>query len=246
VPISIAIVCEGSSDQRTGSCLADRVCCAEIDWLEEEILPHVRAWRGLDPKNAYLEWTAAARLSRTKRIPIGGFSGGPAAPDAHAARKALWLLHDSEHPPDAIVLLRDSDGDPHRRRGLEQARRSTSFRTPIVIGVADRNRECWVLAGFEPLDETEKNRLTEIEQEIGFDPRVVAHRLTGSRRSPKKDAKRVLAQLTGGDRDREAECCTGTDLSILEERGEKTGLVDYLAEIRTKLVPSVSASRRPS
>ena len=38
--LSIAVVCEGPADRRTGCDIADRVVCEEVRWIEEEILGH--------------------------------------------------------------------------------------------------------------------------------------------------------------------------------------------------------------
>ena len=106
-----------------------------------------------------------------------------------------------------------------------------------MIGVAHTKRECWVLAGFEPRDDEESNRLAELGNELGFDPRKKAEKLTAREPSAKRSAKRVLNALTGGDQDREAQCWKKTDLSILERQGKNTGLADYLNDLKQRLVP---------
>ena len=244
--LSIAVVCEAPADQRTGCDLADRVVCEKVGWIDEDMLDDERQWRGLEHQDTCLFWTTAKRLAKTSMIPIEGFGGEPAAPDAHAARKALWLLHASPHPPDAILFLRDDDGDPRRREGLQQAREHSKFDTPIVIGVAHPKRECWVLAGFDPQDDEESNRLATLKSELGFDPRQKAERLTAALDTAKKSAKRVLSALVGGDRQREADCWKATDLTILTTRGQQTGLADYLDEVRTRIVPLLASRHRPS
>lgn len=238
--LSIAVVCEGPTDRRTGCELADRVVCEAVDWLEEDTLEYQRAWRGLkpsDPSDECLLWKRVKRLARPGLIPMQGFGGEPAKPDAHAARKFLWLLHASDHPPDAVVFLRDDDGDENHRKGLEQARRHSKFDTPIVIGVAHTKRECWVLAGFDPQTGQEEKRLDELKKELGFDPCRQAERLNGKKETPERNAKRVLKALTGGDPNREAECWQTTDLETLQTRGKGCGLADYLEEVRDRLTP---------
>ncbi len=237
VAVSIAVVCESSADLRTGCDLADRVVCEAIAWLEAHMLGCQREWRGLEPTDEYLRWAAVRGLARTSLIPIQGFGGKPAKPDAHAARKALWLLHASDRSPDAVLFLRDDDGDINRREGLDQARRYSKFDTPIVIGVAHPKRECWVLAGFDPQNDQERDRLAHLRSELGFDTREKAERLTAKQVSAKRSAKRVLNALTRGDPDREAECWQKTDLQLLATRGQNTGLAQYLDEVRIRMVP---------
>jgi hypothetical protein len=46
-----------------------------------------------------------------------------------------------------------------------------------------------------------------------------------------------LEELLQGDGDRERQCLTGTELAVLEQRGEDNGLTAYLSEVRERLVP---------
>ena len=116
-----------------------------------------------------------------------------------------------------------------------------------MIGLAHPKRECWVLAGFEPQNQEESQRLEETTTTLGFDPRTAAERLS-ARRPPSdlRNAKRVLDDLTGGDWDRQADCWRKTDLGTLADRGRSTGLADYLTELRQRLVPLFTARPRPS
>ncbi len=246
---SLAVVCEGPADQRTGCDLADRVLCDRIHWMDEETLAHSRKWRGFNSGDSFLSWAEVKRRAAELNIKSHGFfDGRPAAPDAHAAKKALLVLKRSESPADFVILLRDEDGDPSRREGLEQARRGSEFKNRIAIGLAVTMRECWVLAGFDPQNDAETDRLAELRRELGFDPRHKAEQLTaGSKdRQAKKNPKRVLETLTEDDPHREAECWQITDLQTLKARGKKTCLAKYLDEVQTRLVPLLTPCREPS
>lgn len=236
--LSLAVVCEAAADQHTGCDLADRVVCADVDWIEDGRLPDHRAWRGFTPVGPFLRWTQVDDLARARRIKAHGhFDGQPGAPDAHVARLALLLFIAADPRPDAVVLLRDDDGQKERGDGLEQARSTSKLGVPIIIGLARPKRECWVLAGFEPADHNEAASLLRLTQELHFDPRESAQNLTAKHANQKRDAKSVLRALTGGDWQREADCWKNTDLALLEKRGQNTGLADYLKEVRQKLVP---------
>jgi len=240
VILSLAVVCEAAADQQTGCGLADRVLLAEVGWLEEEMLPHCRRWRGFDPGQTHLLWKNVAPLARSHNIRAHGhFDGKPGAPDAQNARLALLLIHASTHTAHAVVLLRDDDRQTERRAGLEQARSSSTIGVPVVVGLAHPKRECWVLAGFEPRDAHEADRVAELTKDLGFDPRQQAERLTARRKGEERDAKRVVELLTGGDWDRQAACWNHADLELLDARGRKTGLTDYLHELRDRLVPLI-------
>jgi len=237
VTLSIAVVCEGPADRRTGCDIADRVVCEQVRWIEDELLGHLRQWRGVTAVDAHFAWTEVKRRAKTNLIPLDGFGGEKVAPDAHTARKALWLLRASADPSDAVVMLRDDDGDVRRKEGLELARKYSKPGVPIVLGVAHLKREAWVLAGFEPQGKDENARLAQCRQELGFDPRKKAEQLTAVPDDAKKSAKRVLKFLTGGDLSRETQCWRETNLDLLEQRGESTGLKEYVKEVRTYLAP---------
>jgi hypothetical protein len=241
VTLSFAVVCEAPADQRTGCDLADRVFVVEVGWLEQEMLPHCRQWRGQDPSEPHLLWRNVNSLARSQRIRAHGhFEGEPGAPDAHAARLALLLIRASLNPADAVVLLRDDDRQTERRRGLEQARRSSGTGIPVVIGLAHPKRECWVLAGYEPRDQEETDALNRARRELGFDPRQHAEGLTAKHLQDKRNAERLLETLSGGVWQRQADCWKHSDFEILKDRGVNTGLTAYLEEVRRLLVPLFS------
>jgi len=234
---SLVIVCEAIADYRVASILADRVLCAEVEWIGTETLDLHRRWQGVDAGSSNIEWHWVRNLAKQYGLKVWGkFSGESGAPDARAARLVLQLLLATDNLPDAVLLIRDSDEDNERRIGLEQARAEQSWPFPIAIGLAHVKRECWVLAGFEPQGKAEQRTLADLERELGFDPRLQSHALRGKPGEPRY-AKLVLHRLVGGDKDREEACWTGCELEILRARGVKTGLADYLEEVRTRIVP---------
>jgi hypothetical protein len=243
---ALALVCEAPADRRTASHLADRVLVAEVDWLEEENLDHHRRWQGVDEGSSHLEWHEVPRLARHQHVrPHGHFKGEPGALDAQAARKALLLLATEAHPPDAVILIRDTDGFEERRVGLEQARQERPWPFRVILGVAHPKREAWVIAGFEPRDAREEALLKEVHRELGFDPRLKSETLSAKAPGASKNAKRVLDALVEGEADREAACWTECGLDVLAERGRLSGLAGYLGEVRRELVPLFSGRSRP-
>ena len=237
---SIVIVCEGPGDHRTVPAIADRVLSESVEWMLPEMLGAYRQWRGLKHNQPFLAWKQVHTLASEAGIRLNGFfNGEPGAPDAFAARRALALLKVAgEDPIDAVILVRDSDNDKERLNGLKQARDEVGNpNPPIIIGVAHTKRECWVLAGFTPMDKAEQARLGALKQELGFDPCLHAEELTAQQDGAKRDAKRVLSQLTGNSVDRESTFWKECPFHQLEARGQKTGLAAFIQELRTKLVP---------
>jgi hypothetical protein len=246
MPFVFAVVCEARADQETACALADRVFCAEVDWLGEEILDECRRWRGAIENSYFLTWSEVGELARQAGIRAHGHFGcEPAHHDARIARRALRLLMALELTLDGVLLIRDDDRDADRRAGLEQARRESEINVPVVISLAHTKRECWVLAGFDPCSDAETRELDGLRRELNFDPRLAADRLTAKHDHETRSAKRVLAALTKGDREREAECWLRCELRLLETRGASTGLADYLRELRERLVPLFTGERRP-
>ncbi|NEQ39047.1 MAG: hypothetical protein F6K40_23410 [Okeania sp. SIO3I5] len=113
----------------------------------------------------------------------------------------------------------------------------------IVMGMANRNREAWVLNGFIPLNKSEEKTLEEIKNQLNFDPCQESHRLgSNSKAEPerRRNPKVVLEKLTGGDFERERKCWEETDLEILRNRGVSTGLTDYINEVENQLTSIIT------
>jgi hypothetical protein len=236
--LSIAVVCEADADRRIACDLADRVVSEHAVWITSEVVENYRRFRGLDKATPFLPWSKVHDLAKKQGIRAHGwFSGKPGEPDAFAGRRALLVLIGSARPLDAVLLIRDSDGQEQRRLGQEQARSDQSWAPCVVIGVAHPKRECWVLNGFEPQDAMEEHKVSELRRELGFGPCEKADRLNAQKDGAKRDAKRVLQKLTDGSAEREAKCWRETSLGTLETRGEHTGLRAYLSELRERLVP---------
>jgi hypothetical protein len=210
------------------------------------LLNYCREWRGVASGESFLAWKDVSHLAKSRGIRVHGFvEGEPPSHDAHAATRALRLLAESDHVPHAVILLRDEDRDEPRRKGLEQARSSWGQRNVLVIGLARPTRECWVLAGYQPKDRRETELLERITAELGFNPTESPDRLTQRGTDQPRSPKRVLLLLTSGSWERQADCWQLTDLAILEARGRDTGLADYLAEVRTRLVPLLRSGPPP-
>lgn len=212
--------------------------CERVEWIEADLLPHLRAYRGLSESEAFLRWDRADDEARARNIRVhGGFPDGPAELEAKMVRRAIRLVRFVVGDDTLRVLIRDDDDQRPRRLGFEQARSHAKRPELIVVGIAHTKRECWVLAGFDPTNESEQERLEAERQTLGFDPRDHADRLTAKHDEDKLSAKRVLAMLTNSDHDRETACWNEASLNILRQRGEKTGLDDYLSEVAERLVP---------
>lgn len=242
--MEFVVIVEGPDDARTACDLADRVVVEDgPHWLDPHTRDAMRTWTGLPPDaDDFTQWVEIKELAQNRGVRNLGFpkSGQPGGADLAQARKAILLhvlMREQEENP-ALLLIRDTDAERHSRSDFEQARRQpeTPERLAVVIGVAHPKREAWILNGFDPEDDDEVERLEDLRQEIGCDPRTEAHTLTASSTSAPNNAKRVLGKLVQSDA-REQRCWTETDLSILRKRGRETGLRAYLEEIKDRLLP---------
>jgi hypothetical protein len=140
---------------------------------------------------------------------------------------------------DAIVMVSDSDCDEKRLDGLRQARDYAKGTFPIVVGLAHTKRECWHISGFEPEDDEERQALSEVGSELGFDVCRRSEDLTGKHAATtdKRSAKRVLSKLCRNEPERELKCLTKLPIPELKKRGENNGLAHFLDELITRLVP---------
>ncbi len=245
---SFVVVYEAPADFATSTELADRVLKAEIGWLDDNdtLLDSQRLWIGKDREGSPLTWKSIPSKALELGIRVRGhFDGEPALPDAGAARRAIVYLLRRFETIDAILLIRDMDDQNARREGLEQARALFGSMATIVIGLAITERECWVISGFDPNNDNEKQRLDNEKQNLGFDPCERSHELTACKDDQaKRSPKRVLSVLTGSSGERQRRCWQEASLPVLERRGQGNGLSEYFKEIRALLVPLVTGHER--
>lgn len=253
--LHLLLVGEDRGHLRLGTGLVDRVLSEEGPaWLTElmDSSPEAaRSWRAHDGL-AYFDLHKIDELCKKHdaRLLHGHFTGEPGAAGAQMARNVFLLarhLIQRGHQLDAVVLLWDMDGKAaERRRGLEQARaEARALRSvDIALGCPDHEGEAWVLAGFEPQTDQEREALARLTRELGFSPVKDSHRLHAARDHEPRSVKRVLEVLTSGEQERAQQCWRLTSLATLEERGEHNGLRDFLKELREVLLPRVGAARR--
>ncbi|MFS8067019.1 MAG: hypothetical protein ACMG6S_11665 [Byssovorax sp.] len=240
-PRFFGLVVEGPSDARTIPNVVDRILVHEVTGLEGS-LKSVRTFGGLAAGSTFLAWRGVNHEAKG-RVPRkhGPFSGAPAVEDARTAWYALQCFVGRDPQPDAVFLVRDSDGkQDERRKGLEQARDEAGWPFPVLIGVAHTMMECWVLSAFVPQDKKEIAALAASRKELGFDPTVRSDELTALNKVVQKRPKQVLSKLTEGDEAREAQCWQEANIEHLRARGAKNGLADFLGQVEDKLLPLAS------
>jgi hypothetical protein len=252
--IEFVVIVESSADARTATKLADRIFLEKVNWLEPEILQHLFQWTGLEASTEHSCWKDINQITtnlknlgfRPPRY-LGHGKDGALKSDGAATIKILNLVRYLQKTRNikAVIFIRDLDNQPERREGIEQARSEQidrQLKLEIVIGTANRMREAWVLNGFIPLNQEERQILEEIKTKLNFDPCEESHRLrSNSFEEPDRirNPKVVVEKLTGGKIEREQQCWEETSLEHLRKRGINTGLTDYLHEIEQRLTPII-------
>lgn len=251
------LFCEGKSDYRTVPGLIDRALAEKgPEWVQDALRDGqaevVRRWREDARGEAWFDLHQVRReaVSRGVRLRQGHFDGEPGAPGAQTVSNVIRLTRalQRETPPDeaieAVVFVWDLDDDPdNRRKGVAQglaAEGSFIDGALLVVGLANPNREAWVLVGFDPTDAAERARLEAERETLGFQPHEEPEQLTAMKEQAQNHTKRVLSALCGGDRNREAQCWQKAPYETLRARGEGCGLRAFLDEVERELVPLVS------
>ena len=256
------VIVESRADAETATKLAERVLLEKIEWLDSEQLQYHFQWSGLEVNTDYSCWTDIRHIAERAKelghsVPkfLGHSKTGSLKADGAATLKALNLVTYLQRKRliKAVIFIRDLDDQPDRKGGLNQARleyinrRSkleidTHSNLEIIIGTADRMREAWVLNGFDALNPTEERILQEIKVGLNFDPCKDAQKLrSNSFEHPdrERNPKVVVKRLADDNRLREQKCWEETSLELLRQRGENTGLTDYLNEIEERLKPII-------
>jgi hypothetical protein len=244
--IRIAVVAEAEADRRQVCELIDRKI---LDHAPEEWTPvdldDRREYCGLVRGTLFTRWSELPNLRLSKgglgrSSYIGKFGLGRKGDfDYPLGRKAL--LECVEAKIDVIVLIRDMDQQPDERTAsLMDARDDVKGSLTVILALPTAKREAWVLNGFEPKNRAEEKRLKEERARLKFDPCKSAERLRAAKKGVDRDAKRVLNYLTNDDHGREAHCWRETAWSVLRTHGVGSGLTQFLAEVKERLVPLVT------
>jgi len=244
--VSVAVVCEAPADCITITTLAERVIREAAHWIEPEAMGDYVEWRGFRRSETHLEWTALRQHADDLKLVIRFRDVPPLHPYSQNALRAIRVLAVAPDRVDAIILVPDSDTDLDRLKGLIQARDYAREALPIIVGLAHTKRECWHICGFEPENDGERDLLSELGSEVGFNVLTRSEELTAKHdeKHDKRSAKRVLSKLCD-NREREMRCLTTLPIAKLKERGANNGLAGFLTELETRLVPLFAPAGPP-
>lgn len=231
------VVAEALADKRIACGLADRVIILHgPGWIADDLEGN-RSWRGIVDGTELTKWSEIRNLAAARGVRILGHgrdeTGGF---DYNATRKVINLCLREVANADALLLVRDMDRQANeRRRSLDEAIIHSAF--PVVLALPNPVREAWVLNGFVPKNAEETARHKQEKAFVGCDPCERAEEMSGRHDGDRKSPKRSLRVLTGGESEREEACWALTSLTVLTERGRKTGLADFIAEVESILLP---------
>jgi hypothetical protein len=237
--------------------LCDRVVRerAEHDWIralwDRSIVDSQREWIGLEP---HFDWADRGALDRrcescglaiaVREISTGRRIAphGKAAMAFKAARAAMTL----DPAPDLLVISADTDGETDESLRFAEGLRLASEPVATVCAEIHRESEAWVISGFVAENSAERDALSRVRDELGFDPTLNSERLMSDLTGDLRDAKRVASKLfasSGGVslfNDRFARCWRETPLELLIERGARSGLAAYIADVERVVSRSIA------
>lgn len=184
----------------------------------------------------YWELKRAFVDARRLGLPIRGNFGEQPEVGMIRAQLLLWkrAQMDGERI-DVGFIARDTDGKG-RLAGARQAVSSGDWRFRIVLAYPDPEIEAWFIAGFQPATRVEQVRAEAQQKRLKLSPMEQPERLKATVAGTDADTKKVLAALTGGDPDRQADCLE-TSIEQLRRRGERCGLAAFLEAVEAEIVP---------
>lgn len=245
MPVEIVVIAESALDARIVTGLCDRVIneCGP-EWIRDnpEVLDAERCYRGIETGATFLKWSKVPTLAAQSGKRIRAFSWGKnrGMADCAATRKALALviLMSRGGIPDFVILSRDTDNEVERWLSWKTVVDEGKHRFGIILAAQHPKLEAWLLNGFVPSNAAEKKRLKDLRQALGFDPTISADRLIAEGKKGKKNAKKVLSQLTANDEVRRDCCWSQVSLDHLKSTGCQTGLAEFIEQIEITLLPT--------
>jgi hypothetical protein len=179
----------------------------------------------------------------------GLIDGAPREVESKKWQYLLLELLSRSPKPGALLVARDTDGEPTNLDGLRQVAAYFTGLDPslrVVVAAPHRDAECWLVAGVEPANDREREAHAAVQRELSFNPLMSSDRLTGQPNDAPTDAKRVLRRLLCLDvasrpltpaelRDYHPRLLS--DLKRLRDRGERSGLMAFLDALGADVVP---------
>jgi hypothetical protein len=247
MPTDIVVICEGPTDFRVVTSLADRVVREQgPDWLagDPDQLDAERIYRGLQGDPSFTPWRAvkdrAAKYNGGRGIRALSWGKGRGRIDYATTLKAVTLAILQREPDkqvNAILLSRDTDGDTGRSKTWRDIQDEFRGKVGVILAAQHPKLEAWLLNAFEPESSQESNRLSAQRAALGFDPRIGAHKLLAEGSKGRRNAKKVLDNLTGDSFERAEAAMAVAPLATLRERGADTGLAAFVEEVERQLIP---------
>jgi hypothetical protein len=251
------LFCEAAEDHRTIEALVDALLRLWGDEWVSDVLDtqpeSVRCWWCHEGDRCWYDLHKVYALADDLEVQrhYGHFAGEPAnawAVTLDTVFRIVRKVH-SKHPPaerpTAVIVVWDADKEPgYRLDGIEKAMKH-AVDVPAgvvrVVALAVPEREAWVLAGFDPVDDGERVRLAAWRQQLGYAPHENAHRLSAGSGAAKDDSKAVLGDLCP-TAERQRACLAIPDherRGVLLARGLFSGLKGWIESVEELLLPQV-------
>ncbi len=236
----ILAICDAPADFRGVRALVDRALVnycwmrdfssEDPDFPEAHTLADVRAWVGLEPEADFSTPSDAKRLATVgaKRVRFTKWGSGQ---EAKTARKALTLAARLPEPPDAVVMVRDTENQSGRLDRMLEALSAGEWPFGGIFGVQEPMREAWILAALDPSEPSFQEALHEERERLSFDPLKSSHRLNAKSESDNRHPKRVLRSLDVSS-EQEPAALWRAPCEQMRANGASNGLAPFLDAVQ--------------
>ena len=212
-PVRIVVVAEAEADQRMVCGLIDRKIAHHApNWFDRENtveeLNALREWCGLESGSHFTRWNRLKELARQTEINkapgarvIGFGSRRTHGYDWSSLRAAIIHFERLRPQADALVVSRDLDKSrsEERRASLVEGERVAVERgVRLTMAIQSPMREAWLLNGFVPRNQREREMLASELEMVRFDPCCKAEDMDVADEAAPRSAKRALRVLTNG------------------------------------------------
>lgn len=259
LPLQWVVVAEHESDAKFITDLADRFAQEPAHGLEEWLrdnLDTYRQWRTDGDEGKCWTWTRIKDVARRRGLHIHGYrKQHPGVEEAEILKAIVLISNGGRARLDGLLLHRDTDAKEDRKarwRASAKAYCASSLqaksRFGLCIALTHPETEAWLLAAVEPVSEAGKEALDKLTKDLGFDPRLRADELNPRRETTpqgipiKTSTKRVLDELLSNEGISRESCWKDAPFDRLNERGQNTGLVDFLQDIEHDFFTSLRLS----
>lgn len=248
------LIAEDTAAALAAATIVDRVVHERGEEWHRDLWEHncraeQRRWRGLSTDGGASSIVGIGEFSKKQNVApkrkITTLAPGRGGVAVEVAKFFAALDEADEHATLAVFACDLDKHEPtaalaeHEERVLRLKKYGNDRVKCFAVALAKPEFEAWIIAGFSPANDHEKERLATQQAACKFDPCETPHDLHSNTSGP-RDAKTVLSGLcqTRSVADERARICIErTSLERLETRGGLAGVRGFIEQITRDLLP---------